>query len=40
MPESKETTHQISMDELWEIWPTIDDEERVECFNQLDHDDA
>ena len=40
MPESKETTHQISMDELWEIWPTIDDEERVEWFNQLDHDDA
>ena len=40
MPESKETSHQISMDELWEIWPTIDDKERVEWFNQLDHDDA
>ncbi len=28
------------MDELWELWPTLDDEERVEWFNQLDHEDA
>lgn len=40
MPETKDSSHHISMDELWEIWPTLDDKERVEWFNQLDHDDA
>ena len=36
----EETPHTISIDDLWEIWPTLDDEERVEWFNQLEHEDA
>lgn len=32
--------HHISIDDLWEIWPTLDAEERVEWFNQLEHEDA
>ncbi|MBO4350148.1 MAG: magnesium transporter [Proteobacteria bacterium] len=36
----EETPHKISIDDLWEIWPTLDDEERVEWFNQLEHEDA
>ena len=36
----EETPHTISIDDLWEIWPTLDEEERVEWFNQLEHEDA
>ena len=32
--------HHMSIDDLWEIWPTLDAEERVEWFNQLEHEDA
>ena len=37
---SEQQYHHISIDDLWEIWPTLDAEERVEWFNQLDHEDA
>lgn len=30
----------ITFDDLWEIWPTLDEEDRLEWFKQLDHDDA
>lgn len=32
--------HHIDADDLWEIWSTLDSEERVEWFNQLDNVDA
>ena len=32
--------HHIDTDDLWEIWPTLDSEERVEWFDQLDSVDA
>ncbi|MBR4985845.1 MAG: magnesium transporter [Proteobacteria bacterium] len=40
MAETVTSPHTISIDDLWEIWPTLDDEERVEWFEQLDHTDA
>ncbi|MBQ9817670.1 MAG: magnesium transporter [Proteobacteria bacterium] len=40
MTEATKNTHQISVDELWELWPTLNDKERVEWFAQLDHTDA
>ena len=30
----------ISFDDLWEIWPTLAEDERLEWFEQLDHNDA
>ena len=33
-------TGEVSFDDLWEIWPTLDEDDRVEWFKQLDHDDA
>ncbi len=32
--------HHIDTDDLWEIWPTLDSEERVEWFDQLESVDA
>ena len=37
---SQEITPNISFDELWEVWPTLDEEDRLEWFKQLEHDDA
>lgn len=34
------TEHNITIDELWEIWPSLNDSERNEWFEQLNHDDA
>ncbi len=36
----EEKPHTISFDDLWEIWPTLKDDERVDWFNQLEHEDA
>lgn len=33
-------THNITIDELWDIWPSLNDSERNEWFEQLSHDDA
>ena len=30
----------LSLDELWEAWPTLNDEDRVAWFGRLDHEDA
>ena len=30
----------ISFDDLWEIWPTLAEDKRLEWFEQLDHNDA
>ncbi len=32
--------HTVTIDDLWEIWPTLSDDERLEWFEQLGHDDA
>ena len=40
MAENASSPHTISIDDLWELWPTLDDEERVEWFEQLEHTDA
>jgi magnesium transporter len=32
--------HEITFDDLWEIWPTLDDEDRAEWFAQLNREDA
>ncbi len=40
MTETNENLHQISMDDLWELWPTLNDKERVDWFNQLEHEDS
>lgn len=40
MPVEAEATHKISYDDLWEIWPSLHEDERYEWFEQLDPDDA
>lgn len=32
--------HTITFDDLWELWPSLSDDERLEWFEQLSHDDA
>lgn len=32
--------HTITFDDLWELWPSLSDDERLEWFEQLNHDDA
>ena len=32
--------HEITFDELWEIWPTLDDADRAVWFSQLNREDA
>ncbi len=39
MTENKENLHHIAIEELWEIWNSLDHDERVEWFQQLDSED-
>ena len=32
--------HTITFDDLWELWPSLSDDERLEWFEQLSHDGA
>ena len=34
------TTHSVTIDDLWELWPSLSEDERLEWFDQLSHDDA
>lgn len=33
-------SHSVTIDDLWEIWSSLADDERLEWFEQLNHDDA
>ena len=34
------TNHSVTIDDLWELWPSLSEDERLEWFDQLSHDDA
>ena len=34
------TNHSVTLDDLWELWPSLSEDERLEWFDQLSHDDA
>ena len=34
------TNHSETIDDLWELWPSLSEDERLEWFDQLSHDDA
>ena len=34
------TNHSGTIDDLWELWPSLSEDERLEWFDQLSHDDA
>ena len=34
------TNHSVTIDDLWELWPSLSEDERLEWFDQLSPDDA
>ncbi len=34
------TNPSVTIDDLWELWPSLSEDERLEWFDQLSHDDA
>ena len=34
------TNHSVTIDDLWELWPSLSEDGRLEWFDQLSHDDA